>query len=617
MLTASPEIATTSLWVNATGEELWPSAINSSLLPDSATCSIGSDNDRMLLCPSAEWQLIQRSMSPDRSRDVSTDGDTSVVSASTTANDFVMRDQVGEIRLNGQRSTWSLLLGSKTWYAAFRSREQVSRHRAVGTQSTVTDALETFAIAWSEIANLESSLSQPVHSVRGGYFEPFVSTECAFDILNNSNYNDPISIPQPYDHIRGNNTGMGTSLLLSGDLRETVYNVTSWAQSNSVLQETNISEIWKAYSRMATWSEPSLIVPDTNKSGIWRILKKNPQNNVFWIDVPWTPSFDQVSIAAIIVDPQVPASHEQKNMMVCSISAWWGMSTLNVSTRFSPGSKTTYESSIDIDSMSAAGQNISGLEPILSDWINSSPSSPNVFAKVIKISSDWADLLNPIIRPSNVSVFNQMFAMYPENVHNVGKRFLPVIVANALSRMAFKGSIPGPVIKFESKPQPCSYRKDETILGFRCHMYSYITGPGPLFETPRGSENLVKFQVDTKAQGYAYSLSGIAQRLAAGVMMIYITLVLCHVFYTTVTGISSSAWDTVAELTSLAMQSSPTNKLRYTGAGITHTGVFENNVRIMAKTDPDGENEHLELVFADDDDEVDRSCEIQLNKAYE
>lgn len=64
-------------------------------------------------------------------------------------------------------------------------------------------------------------------------------------------------------------------------------------------------------------------------------------------------------------------------------------------------------------------------------------------------------------------------------------------------------------------------------------------------------------------------------------------------------GISSTAWDSIAEVTALAMNSAPTACLRNTCAGISELHIFKLPVRLLAGKDEEGEGEHLELVFGD------------------
>lgn len=59
----------------------------------------------------------------------------------------------------------------------------------------------------------------------------------------------------------------------------------------------------------------------------------------------------------------------------------------------------------------------------------------------------------------------------------------------------------------------------------------------------------------------------------------------------------SAYWDSISEVTALAMNSTPTAALCNTCTGITGLQIFKLPVRILIKKDGEGEGEHLELVF--------------------
>lgn len=80
-----------------------------------------------------------------------------------------------------------------------------------------------------------------------------------------------------------------------------------------------------------------------------------------------------------------------------------------------------------------------------------------------------------------------------------------------------------------------------------------------------------------------------------------------------VIGISSTCWDSIAEVTALAMNSKPTKALRNTCAGIRELHIFQLPVRVLAVPDKEGEGEHLELVFGEEETEGDT---IKANRKY-
>ena len=83
-----------------------------------------------------------------------------------------------------------------------------------------------------------------------------------------------------------------------------------------------------------------------------------------------------------------------------------------------------------------------------------------------------------------------------------------------------------------------------------------------------------------------------------------------------VIGISSTCWDSIAEVTALAMNSTPTAILRNTCAGISEIRIFKLPVRILAMRDLEGEGEHLELVFGDMDADQAKRVSIKPNQKY-
>ena len=94
--------------------------------------------------------------------------------------------------------------------------------------------------------------------------------------------------------------------------------------------------------------------------------------------------------------------------------------------------------------------------------------------------------------------------------------------------------------------------------------------------------------------GWGYTAQATATKLAIAVMMTYCILVFGHIIYSAISGISSSAWDSIAELVTLTMNSSPTEILQNTCAGVVGRKVFQTNVRVLQTTD-----KHLEMVFGD------------------
>ena len=99
-------------------------------------------------------------------------------------------------------------------------------------------------------------------------------------------------------------------------------------------------------------------------------------------------------------------------------------------------------------------------------------------------------------------------------------------------------------------------------------------------------------------------------------MILYCVLAFLHVVYSVVTGISSTAWDSSAEVVALAMNSTPTAHLKNTSGGIIDAKTFKTPVRVLATKGIGGTEEHLELGFGQDHQRDGRWERLGLNREY-
>ena len=130
------------------------------------------------------------------------------------------------------------------------------------------------------------------------------------------------------------------------------------------------------------------------------------------------------------------------------------------------------------------------------------------------------------------------------------------------------------------------------------------------------SKDWVKFRVSSAVIGYAYNTHGPTPKVAISVLLIYCLGALIHIVYAGISGISSTCWDSTGEVTALAMNSTPTAALRNTCAGITELNIFKLPVRVLAFRDEEGDGEHLELVFGNQDEKSLENKTIQANRFY-
>lgn len=94
-------------------------------------------------------------------------------------------------------------------------------------------------------------------------------------------------------------------------------------------------------------------------------------------------------------------------------------------------------------------------------------------------------------------------------------------------------------------------------------------------------------------------------------MLAYCALVLGHIIYSAVSGVSSTAWDSTAEFVALTMNSSPTEILQNTCAGIIGLAALKSSVRVLATTQG-----HLELVFGEVKTPNAQASTLVMNEKY-
>ena len=117
-------------------------------------------------------------------------------------------------------------------------------------------------------------------------------------------------------------------------------------------------------------------------------------------------------------------------------------------------------------------------------------------------------------------------------------------------------------------------------------------------------------------EGYSYNTHGATPKVAICLLLIYCLIVVVHIIYAGISGVSSTCWDSISEVTALAMNSTPTVLLRNTCAGISEINIFKLPVRVLAFADAEGEGEHLELVFGNLDEKTLENRTIKPNRVY-
>ncbi|KAG9606022.1 hypothetical protein KCU77_g532, partial [Aureobasidium melanogenum] len=121
-----------------------------------------------------------------------------------------------------------------------------------------------------------------------------------------------------------------------------------------------------------------------------------------------------------------------------------------------------------------------------------------------------------------------------------------------------------------------------------------------------------RLRMDVSSYGYGYHIDQPTKIIAICVLAMYCLYILVFIVFTlTLNRVHSSAWDSIGELTALAIMSRPDEKLRNTSAGVETVALFKLPMNIRAN-----DKNHLEILFGDDEDGS-RSGVVEKDKKYE
>ncbi|MCJ1402849.1 hypothetical protein MMC11_006070 [Xylographa trunciseda] len=121
-------------------------------------------------------------------------------------------------------------------------------------------------------------------------------------------------------------------------------------------------------------------------------------------------------------------------------------------------------------------------------------------------------------------------------------------------------------------------------------------GGGQAWNLTGTRPNKTKFTFKVTINGYGFDSRPATTKFAIVILIIYCIFVFVHIVFAAPSGISSTSWDSVSEVTVLAVQSPPTPLLANTSAGISTSRVFATQVRIVGNR----VDNHLEMVFGED-----------------
>lgn len=540
----------THIWINATTDNLWPTYLNGSVVPQH--CSIVSNSSRD--CPSHEWQSIGTYLS--------------------LANNIVPAAYQGpymispfSVQLTGQSSLRQLIIQHHIYDNTSAGYDHEAA-QSTTQQGVIADALTSISALW--ISGLQRSNSRlknqrdAAQTIVSNYYQPYTLVSCGSDLIQGESDLRPVAFPIP--------PGSSPQMLSTSNVTE------------SLLQM------------------PAIIYSGLTRTQILETPGPTENYRIRWVELP-QDLFNGTTIGAVAIPP---SHNSTQKIIVCNLSAGWGSSMLNMSSTPSV-SKTDLVASRIYDPSGALTNDNNYMKRTVDSII--SFELPQFPQRVIKVDQSWAQYLSPDDPGSNMTVFSALMASKMLKVEDsVSVRIiLAGLLANGLSRLSHTSQLQG---KLRTIPDP------ESNFSIPDGPY-WFGGKGDVFSvSPEHSKEWIKLRVDSTVEGFAYSIRGTAPKLAVATLICYCVFAVTHFIYTASSGTSFTCWNSIAEIAALAMNSTPTEKLRNTCAGISQTHIFKLPVRILASSGLSDSGEHLELVFGDVDKRTLANGRVRENRLY-
>ena len=519
-------------------------------------------------CPSSEWQAIQTYMRHTNS-DIP----------------LVYQNYVGpvspiDVQVTGRQSIRRLVIHDITYDPGIAA--SYAQHVASGSsqQAAVADALSSTANLWSiALNNVTTSghgsvLDQldAIHSIKTDYYQPCTLVFCGHDTIQGRTDERPVAFP--------------------------------------VLPGSDAQILDKAEFDNSTISIYGIDFSGLSRSQILDTPGPLSENRLRWVELPQDP-FNGTAIGAVILLPR-SSNNITQEILVCNIGAGWGAFTLNTSSFGGAAGRVQSE----VSSTNGVNNEVAHTSP--GDPSNAELSAVDVSygyfnfpmfpEHPITLTQDWAKYLNPSLSYANTTVFDTLMTsnLTGVDISISAEIVLTGLIANGLSRIGSTSQLQGD-LKTIIEP--------DGSTGLDGNYW--FSGKGNVFVVdPVESKDWVKLHVSSVFQGYAYNTHGLTPKLAIGFLVAYCLFALAHVLYAAISGILWTCWDSIGEVTALAVNSMPTTLLRNTCAGIAELGIFKLPVRVLAIRDEEGDGEHLELVFGTTDEKTVEKKIIKLNRVY-
>lgn len=237
-------------------------------------------------------------------------------------------------------------------------------------------------------------------------------------------------------------------------------------------------------------------------------------------------------------------------------------------------------------------------------FVNSLPTWPQ---HALFMSKAWANNLTSTIGYQNQTVAHNLLSSllltdnicpkdgkYSHNTNMMLKRpfvhegLISSLIANAMSRLGGDATTYPQEIRDDKLPNT------DTLNGLVPRRVGFV------------------LPIRRQKQGYAWNMDGLGIKISIPILILYCLYITVHVVYIFILGSSMPAWNSIANLTALSLNSTPTSILKNTSAGVSKRSTFRNLVSVQEVE----ANKQLELVFEDDKYDRGPLRKVAVGRAY-
>ena len=376
-------------------------------------------------------------------------------------------------------------------------------------QAAIADALNNAGALWETTINYAdpgthhgkpfSDERIAAHAIKNDYYQPYVSISCLRDRIQG--LEDQRSVVFPISDFIDYDSEPGLSININSSIN----------------------------------NYPGIEFPSLNRAQLLLLPGSRSDNRIKWVQLPEN-LFTGSALGLIVLlpsDPLDPPRDNATQMLVCTIGAGWGSSSIGVqNTNGEMGitssnlNENHYRPTLDDSSPEDNGINYYQANThVAVDYV-----FPDYPSKTIEIDEEWLDYLDPFIPTLNTSVINFLLKETAKSVipAEVATQYIVGgLLANGLARVGYTSQLQGNVKLAQGKSGITA--PDIT---------SWVSGKGDIFTVdPNESKDWVRLRVDSTMQGYAYNTIGPSPKIAIAFLLTYSILALAHCFYSGISGI--------------------------------------------------------------------------------